>query len=81
MDLISNLNKETMLDAIDLKMKLELIGGKNYIGLQSLIGYYNYHDKFILNIHQVPKDPYAPPHTGIYRIFVDTKKTHYQLQH
>ena len=76
MDLISNLNKETMLDAIDLKMKLELIGGKNYIGLQSLIGYYNYHDKFILNIHQVPKDPYAPPHSGIYRIFVDTKKKH-----
>ena len=65
-----------MLDSNDLKMKLESIRGRDYIGLQSLIGYYNYNGKFTLNIHRVPKDPYAPPHTGIYRILVDTKKKH-----
>jgi predicted ABC-class ATPase len=49
--------------------KLQNINGKDYGAYQSLIGEYAYPD-FELFITQIPKDPYAPPHTGIYRIQV-----------
>jgi predicted ABC-class ATPase len=52
--------------------KLEAIDNKDYGAYQALketyqFGYYN------LTMEQIPKDPYAPPHTGIYRIVVDRK--------
>ena len=50
-----------------LKNKLESINEKDYGAYQSLKGEYDY-SKFKLLIDQIPKDPYAPPHTGIYRV-------------
>ena len=47
--------------------KLMAIDNKDYASYQSLLGAYDYKG-FKLIIHQIPKDPYAPPHTGIYRI-------------
>ena len=52
-----------------LRNKLASIDGKDYGACQSLKGEYAYPD-FELLITQIPKDPYAPPHTGIYRIRV-----------
>jgi predicted ABC-class ATPase len=49
--------------------KLHNINGKDYGAYQSLKGEYAYPD-FELFITQIPKDPYAPPHTGVYRIRV-----------
>ena len=53
-----------------LRTKLGSIDGRDYGACQSLKGEYAYPD-FELLINQIPKDPYAPPHTGIYRIKVD----------
>jgi predicted ABC-class ATPase len=50
-----------------LEKKLSALDGRDYGGCQSLIGQYDFHD-FRLSIDQIPKDPYAPPHTGIYRV-------------
>jgi predicted ABC-class ATPase len=52
-----------------LRDKLQNIDSKDYGAYQSLKGEYAYPD-FELLITQIPKDPYAPPHTGIYRIRV-----------
>jgi predicted ABC-class ATPase len=52
-----------------LKKKLESINGQDYGAYQSLIGAYHF-PEYTLIIDQIPKDPYAPPHTGIYRIQV-----------
>jgi predicted ABC-class ATPase len=52
-----------------LKNKLESINEKDYAAYQSLKGEYNY-PQFKLLIDQIPKDPYAPPYTGIYRAVV-----------
>jgi predicted ABC-class ATPase len=49
--------------------RLKNVNGKDYGAYQSLKGEYAYPD-FELFITQIPKDPYAPPHTGIYRIRV-----------
>ena len=43
------------------------LDGMDYGGFQSLIGTYDF-EQFALIIEQIPKDPYAPPHTGIYRV-------------
>lgn len=62
-----------------LKYKLESIHGKDYGAYQSLKGEYDY-SQFKLAIDQIPKDPYAPPHTGIYRVIVKNnfiKQFHY----
>jgi len=56
-----------MLNTKILKQKLAAIDGQDYAAYQSLLGTYEY-DLFKLIIQQIPKDPYAPPHTGIYRI-------------
>ncbi len=56
-----------MQNAHALRGKLQSIDGKDYGAYQSLIGAYAY-PQFKLLIDQIPKDPYAPPHTGIYRI-------------
>jgi hypothetical protein len=48
---------------------LKKIDGEDYGAYQSLKGEYAYPD-FTLHITQIPKDPYAPSHTGVYRIRV-----------
>ena len=58
-----------MTPAQSLRAKLQNIDRKDYGAYQSLKGHYAYPD-FELLITQIPKDPYAPPHTGIYRIQV-----------
>ncbi|MEJ2239277.1 MAG: ABC-ATPase domain-containing protein [Gemmatimonadales bacterium] len=52
-----------------LRMQLRSLEGKDYGAYQSLLGSYEY-PSFELHIDQIPKDPYAPPHTGIYRVRV-----------
>ncbi len=54
----------------DLENRLAGIDKKDYGAYQSLLGAFEFGD-FKLIIEQIPKDPYAPPHTGIYRIQVD----------
>ncbi len=56
-----------------LRRKLDAIDGKDYGAYQSLGGEYAY-PQFRLIIHQVPKDPYAPPHAGVYRIQVSRNR-------
>lgn len=58
-----------MPDRNDLKQKLELIHNKDYVNYQSLLGIYDF-PLFRLIIQHIPKDPFAPPHTGLYRIQV-----------
>jgi predicted ABC-class ATPase len=58
-----------MLNTTVLKQKLASIDGKDYGSYQSLLDTYDF-NLFKLIIQQIPKDPYAPPHTGIYRIQV-----------
>jgi len=56
------------MDALDgLKRMMIRIDGQDYGAYQSILGEYNYVD-FKLFINQIPKDPYAPPHTGVYRV-------------
>jgi len=52
-----------------LRKKIEEIDAKDYGRYQSLLGEYEF-PSFRLIIEQIPKDPYAPSHTGIYRIIV-----------
>jgi predicted ABC-class ATPase len=56
-----------MLPLPALRQKLAAIDGQDYASCQSLLGTYDF-CPFKLIIQQIPKDPYAPPHTGIYRI-------------
>ncbi len=56
------------MDTIDqLEKKILQLDGQDYGRYQTLIGHYDF-EQFVLIIDQIPKDPYAPPHTGIYRI-------------
>lgn len=52
-----------------LEERLAAIDGRDYGHYQRILGRYDF-DGFSLKIQQIPKDPYAPPHTGIYRIQV-----------
>jgi predicted ABC-class ATPase len=61
-----------MLTSNILRQKLVAIDGHDYASYQSLLGTYDF-ELFKLIIQQIPKDPYAPPHTGIYRIQVQRK--------
>lgn len=54
----------------DLGKRVSGLDKRDYGAYQSLLGNYKYTD-FNLVIEQIPKDPYAPPHTGIYRVLVD----------
>ncbi|MCK5001927.1 MAG: ABC-ATPase domain-containing protein, partial [Gammaproteobacteria bacterium] len=56
-----------MLTKDQLQEKITLLDGEDYGAFQSLIGNYDF-EHFVLIIEQIPKDPYAPPHTGIYRL-------------
>ncbi len=58
-----------MPDHNELLNKIDRLEGQDFGGYQSLIGRYDF-PKFTLSIKQIPKDPYAPPHTGIYCIRV-----------
>jgi predicted ABC-class ATPase len=55
-----------------LKQKISSIDERDYSAYQALKGEYNF-NCFKLIIQQIPKDPYAPPHTGIYRIQVERR--------
>ena len=59
--------KAMMLNSNDLKQKLHALDGQDYAAFQSLLGCYDF-GLFGLIIQQIPKDPFAPSHTGIYRI-------------
>jgi len=50
-----------------LQKRITPLDGMDYGSFQSLIGTYDF-DQFVLIIERIPKDPYAPPHTGIYRV-------------
>ncbi|MEJ2663165.1 MAG: ABC-ATPase domain-containing protein [Spirochaetia bacterium] len=50
-----------------LKHKLESINTRDYGAYQALKGEYTF-PSYTLSIDQIPKDPYAPPHTGVYRV-------------
>jgi predicted ABC-class ATPase len=52
-----------------LRSQIHGLNGKDYGAYQSLVGMYRYSD-FELLIDQIPKDPFAPPHTGVYRVRV-----------
>ena len=52
-----------------LRNRLGNLDGRDYGACQSLKGAYAFPD-FELYIDRIPKDPYAPPHTGIYRLRV-----------
>lgn len=56
-----------MLTKDQLQERITPLDGKDYGAFQSLIGTYDF-EQFVLSIEQIPKDPYAPPHTGIYRV-------------
>lgn len=49
-----------------IRPQLRALDGKDYGACQSLCGQYSYPD-FELLIDRIPKDPYTPPHTGVYR--------------
>ena len=57
-----------------LQKKIATLDRKDYGAFQSLIGSYAY-ERFTFIIEQIPKDPYAPPHTGIYRIQIPLADT------
>lgn len=52
-----------------LKERLKGLDGKDYAACQSLKGSYAY-ERFRLHVDRIPKDPYAPPGTGIFRVSV-----------
>lgn len=56
-----------------LKKKLSAIDDQDYGAYQFLLGEYKY-PGFKLTIKQIPKDPFAPPHTGIYCALIDFEK-------
>ncbi len=55
-------------------LRKQLLGldGKGYGAYQSIKGHYSY-PNFDLYIDQIPKDPYAPPTSGVYRVRVPQK--------
>lgn len=50
-----------------LKRKIDSADGRDYGAYQTLLGSYEF-PGFRLFIDQIPKDPYAPSHTGLYRV-------------
>ncbi len=58
-----------MPDSTELKKLLHSIDNQDYVNYQSILGSYDF-PLFKLIIQQIPKDPFAPPHTGLYRIQV-----------
>lgn len=58
-----------MLNKYTLEHILASIDKQDYGNYQKLLGSYDF-SFFKLIVEQIPKDPFAPPHTGIYRIQV-----------
>jgi predicted ABC-class ATPase len=58
-----------MQDSGVLKHKLEAIDRRDYGAYQALKGEYAF-PGFSLSVDQIPKDPYAPPHTGVYLVLL-----------
>ena len=58
-----------MLPSQVLRNKVTSIDQKDYGAYQALLGEYDF-ENYHLIFKQIPKDPYAPPHTGIYRILL-----------
>lgn len=56
-----------------IKRKLESIDTRDYGAYQSLVGDYVY-PGFCLSIVRIPKDPYAPPHSGLYSIRIPRRQ-------
>ncbi len=56
-----------------LKQQLQHLDGKDYAAYQSLKGPWMF-PHFELHIDRIPKDPYAPPGTGVYRARVPRDK-------
>ena len=52
-----------------LRSQLSSLDGKDYAAYQSLKGCYAY-KRFQLHVDQIPKDPYAPPGTGVFCVSV-----------
>ncbi|MFA6033729.1 MAG: ABC-ATPase domain-containing protein [Myxococcota bacterium] len=52
-----------------LRQQLHALEGMDYAAYQSIRGSYAY-NRFQLHIDQVPKDPYAPPGSGVFRVTV-----------
>jgi predicted ABC-class ATPase len=52
-----------------LRPQLHALEGKDYAAYQSVRGSYAY-NRFQLHVDQIPKDPYAPPGTGVFRVSV-----------
>lgn len=59
-----------------IRSQLVSLDGKDYGGYQSLSGKYAY-PGFSLFIDRIPKDPYAPPHTGVYRLKIPRTQVNY----
>lgn len=57
-----------------LKQQINRIDKHDYCEYQSIIGRYDY-PSYILYIDQIPKDPYAPSHTGVYRVRIKMEDT------
>ncbi|MFH0884056.1 MAG: ABC-ATPase domain-containing protein [bacterium] len=62
-----------------LRLPLKGLDGKDYGAYQSLLGQYRYPD-FDLLVDRIPKDPYAPPHTGVYRARVNRKASGFPVE-
>jgi predicted ABC-class ATPase len=58
-----------MLPTNRLRRKLAEIDGRDYANYQSLLGAYDF-NVFRLVVERIPKDPYAPPQAGLYRVRV-----------
>ena len=59
--------------AEELKALVKSLDGKDYGAYQSLKGVWSF-EQFTLYIDKIPKDPYAPPHSGVYRVRVDREE-------
>ena len=59
-----------MRHAKELRKLVESLDGKDYGAYQSLKGSWGF-GRFTLYIDKIPKDPYAPPHSAVYRVRVD----------
>lgn len=58
-----------LLDKNIIRQILDDIDNKDYVNYQNLVGGYDY-SLFKLIVEHIPKDPFAPPHSGLYRLQV-----------
>ncbi len=63
-----------------LRLQLNGLDGKDYAAYQSLAGSYAY-ARFRLDVDQIPKDPFAPPGTGVFRVSVSRAIANFPEEH